>query len=70
MRIGRWSKSRFVVVCQLVEVIRETDASETSWEDGLALLGSLVGESQLRIPMFEQEILLSCMLPVVSIELE
>ena len=30
MRIGRWSEPRFVFVCQLVEVIRETDANETS----------------------------------------
>ena len=48
MRIGRWSEPRFVFVCQLVEVIREPDANETSGEDGLALPGSLVGESQLR----------------------
>ena len=50
MRIGRWSEPRFVFVCQLVEVIREVDANETSGEDGLALPGSLVGESRLRIP--------------------
>ena len=37
----------------------ETDANETSGEDGLALLGSLVGESQLRIRKFEQEIMFS-----------
>ena len=55
MRIGRWSEPRFVFVCQLVEVIREADANETSGEDGLALPGSLVGESQLRIPKFEPE---------------
>ena len=34
MRIGRWSEPRFVF--QLVEVIREADANETSGEDGLA----------------------------------
>ena len=45
MRIGRWSEPWFVFVCQLVEVIREADANETSGEDGLALPGSLVGES-------------------------
>ena len=33
MRIGRWSEPRFVFVCQLVEVIREADANETSGED-------------------------------------
>ena len=46
MRISRWSEPMFVFVCQLVEVIRETDANETSGEDGLALPGSLVGEYQ------------------------
>ena len=44
-------------------MIRETDANETSGEDGWALLGSLVGESQLRTPKFEPEIMLSNMLP-------
>ena len=43
MRIGRWSAPRFVFICQLVEVIREVDANETSEGDGLVLLGSLVG---------------------------
>ena len=43
MRSGRWSERRFVFVCQLVEMIREADAKETSWEDGLSLPGSLVG---------------------------
>ena len=46
-------------VCQLVEVIREADANETSWEDGLVLPGSLVGESQLRIPKLEPDIMFS-----------
>ena len=49
MRIGRWSEPRFVFVCQLVEVIREADANDTSGELWLALPGNLVGESQLRI---------------------
>ena len=34
----------------LVEVIGEADANEASGEDELALPGSLVGDSQLRIP--------------------
>ena len=41
MRIGRWSEPWFVFVCQLVDVIREADANETSVEDRLALPGSL-----------------------------
>ena len=47
MRIGRLSEPRFVFVCQLIEVIREADANETSGELGLALPSNLVGESQL-----------------------
>ena len=68
MRIGRWSESRFVFVCQLVEVIREAD-NET-WELGLALLGNLVSESQLRIPKLEPNTMLSNMVPLESVELE
>ena len=70
MRIGRWSEPRFVFVHQFIEVIREADANETSGEDGLALFGSLVGESQLRIPKLEPDIILSNRVPLVSVELE
>ena len=70
MRIGRWSEPRFVLACQLVEGIREADANETSGEDGLALLGSLVGESQLRIPKLEPDIMFSNRVPLLSVELE
>ena len=44
IRIGKWSETRFVFVCQLVEVIRRVD-SLTSGELGLALPGIFVGES-------------------------
>ena len=54
----------------LVEVISEADVNETSGEDGLALPGSLVGESQLRIPMLEPDIIFSNRVSLVSIELE
>ena len=54
----------------LVEVIRDDDAIETSGEDGLALPGSLVGESQLRIPKLEPDIIFSNRVPLVSVELE
>ena len=55
----------------LVEVIRrEADANETSGEDELALPGSLVGESQLRIPKLEPDIIFSNRVPLVSVELE
>ena len=70
MRICRWSDPGFVFVCQLVEVIREADGNETSGEDGLALLGSLVGESQLRIPKLERDIIFSNRVPLVSVDLE
>ena len=67
--IGRWSEPRFVFVCQLVEVIREADANETSEEDGLALHGSLYGESHLRIPKLEPDIIFSNRVPLVSVEI-
>ena len=70
MRIGRWSEPRFVFVCQLVEVMREADANETSGKDGLALPGSLVGESQLKIPKLEPDIIFSNRVPLVSVVLE
>ena len=59
MRIGRWSEPMFVFVCQLVEVIREADANETSGELGLALPGNLVVESPFRIPKLEPYTMLS-----------
>ena len=70
MRIGRWSESRFVFVCQLVEVIRSDNPNETSGELGLALPGNLVGESQLRIPKLEPNTMLSNIVPLESVELE
>ena len=49
MLIGRWFEPRFVFVCQLVEVLREADANKAYGEDVLALPGSLVGDSHLRM---------------------
>ena len=48
MRIGRWSEPRFVFVCQLVEVIGEADANETSGE--LGLLVRVAGRSGCELP--------------------
>ena len=70
MRIGRWSEPEFVFVCQLVEVIRKVDANETSGELGLALLGNLVGESQLRIPKLEPDTMLSNIVPLDYVQLK
>ena len=70
MRIGRWSEPRFVFVCQLVEVIREADANETSGELGLALPGNRVGESQFRIPKLEPHTMFFNIVPLVSVEHE
>ena len=70
MSICRWSEPRFVFVCQLVEVIREADANETSEKLGLALPGNLFGESQLRIPKLETYPMLSNIVPLESVELE
>ena len=68
MRIGRWSEPRFVFVCQLVELIREDDANGTSAENELP--GTLVGESHLRIPKLEPDIIFSNRVSLVSVELE
>ena len=70
IRIGRWSEPRFVFVCQLVEVIREAGANDTSGEDGLALPGSIVGESQLKISKLEPGVIFSNRVPLVSVKLE
>ena len=70
IRIGRWSEHRFIFVCQLVEVIKEADANEAYGEDGLALPGSLVGESQLSIPKLEPDTTFSNRVPLVAVELE
>ena len=51
-------------------MIREAGTNETSGEDGLAFFGSLVGESQFRIPKFQPEIMFSNMFPLVFVELE
>ena len=51
-------------------MIREDDANKTSGENGLALPSSLVGESQLRIPKLEPDIIFSNRVPRVSVELK
>ena len=50
--------------------MREVDTDETYGKDGLALFGSIVGESQLKIPKFESEIMFSNIVPFVPVELE
>ena len=72
MRIGRWSEPRFVFVCQLVEVMREADANETSGKLGLALPGNLVGEYQFKIPKIRarHHALSNIIVPFKSVELE
>ena len=70
MRIVRWSVPRLLFLCQLVEVIREADANETSRELGFALPGNLVGDSQFIIPKLEPDTMLSNIVPLVSVELE
>ena len=57
LRIGRWSEPRFVFVSQLVEVIREADANETSGEDGVALPCSLVYTVDIPPPRVPVEVM-------------
>ena len=67
-RLVRWYEPRFV--CQLLEVIREAGVNETSVDVEVAMLGSLVGESQLGIPKIQPKIMFSNMVPLVSVDLE
>ena len=53
IRMGRWSELMVVCVCHSDEVMREADANETSGELGLAIPGSLVGESAFRTANLE-----------------
>ena len=48
---------------------RETDADETSGQDGLTLPDRLVGESQLRTQKVEPDIIFSNKVPLESVEL-
>ena len=54
MRTGRWSELRVDRVCQEHAVMREYDVNETSGKLGSAFRGTLVGLSQLKIPLSEQ----------------
>ena len=65
MRIGRWSELRVDKVCQEYEVTREDYANETSGELGSAFGGTLVGVSQLIIPLSEPLIESVILLPLV-----
>ena len=51
--IGRWSELMVVCVCHSDEVMRETDANDTSGELGSAFSGSLAGESVFRTAKLE-----------------
>ena len=73
---GWWTTSGNIGLPPLARVLgvgrlsrQQQHANETSGEDGLALPGSLVGDSQLRIPKFEPETTFSSRMPLVSVEL-
>ena len=70
MRIGRWSELSVDSVCHEHEVMRDADANETSGELGSAFGGTLVGLSQLRIPLSDPLIESAIFLPFVSVDLE
>ena len=67
IRMGRWSELMVVCVCHSDEVMREVDANDTSGELGLALLGSLVGESVFRTAKLEVLTESASWLPLVSV---
>ena len=67
IRMGRWSELMVVCVCHSDEVMREVDAYDTSGELGLALPGSLVGESVFRTAKLEVLTESASWLPLVSV---
>ena len=58
---------RCLVVLVITSFICSRTGEISGSEDGLALLGSLVGESQLRIPKLEPDIILSNRVPLVAV---
>ena len=67
IRMGRWSELMVVCVCHSDEVMREVDANDTSGELGLALPGSLVGESVFRTAKLEVLTESASLLSLVSV---
>ena len=67
IRMGRWSELMVVCVCHSDEVMREVHANDTSGELGLALPGSLVGESVFRTAKLEVLTESASWLPLVSV---
>ena len=53
IKMGRWSELMIVSVCHSDEVMRETDANDTSGELGSEFPGSFVGESVFRTAKVE-----------------
>ena len=70
IRMGRWSEPLDVCVCHSDEVMRESDANETSGELGSAFPGSLVGEPEFRTTKLEILTESTSWLPLVSVVLE
>ena len=70
MRIGRWSELSVDRACQEQEVMRETDANETSGKLGSAFGGSILGIFQLRMPLSDPLIESAIFPPLVSVDLE
>ena len=70
MRIGRWSEHRFFLVCQLVEVIIEADANETSGNLEWHCTAILLENPSLEYRKLEPDTMLSNIVPLVSVELE
>ena len=67
IRMGRWSELMVVCVCHSDEVMRETDANDTSGELGSEFPGSLVGESVFWTAKLEMLIESASWLPLVLV---
>ena len=67
IRMGRLSELKVVCVCHLDEVMRDSDAYDTSGELGSEFPGSLVGESVFRTAKLEMLIESASWVPLVSV---
>ena len=67
IRIGRWSELMVVCVCHSDQVMRDTDANDTSGELGSAFPGSIEGSSAFRTAKLEMLINSTSWLLLVSV---
>ena len=67
IRMGRWSEFIFLCVCHSDDVMKETDANDTSGELESEFPGIIVGESVFRTAKLEMLAESASWLPLVSV---